>query len=130
MSDIMSIVEHLPEVVNADPALVHRGRHLTTEFLLEIGTTSYWIAIAGGRIASVSRGRALMRSWDFAVRASEAAWLAHWQPSPEPGYHDLLAMTKSGAAVIEGDFHTVMAHLQYLKDVLAAPRRMMDEPWR
>ena len=41
---------------------------------------------------------------------------------PRPGWHDLLALTKREEAVLEGDLHPFMAHLQYFKDVLALPR--------
>ena len=41
---------------------------------------------------------------------------------PEPGWHDLLALTKRGAARIDGDCS--VSHLQYFKDLLAAPRRL------
>jgi hypothetical protein len=42
---------------------------------------------------------------------------------PKPGWHDLFALTKRGEAVLEGDLHPFMAHLQYFKDVLALPRQ-------
>ena len=40
-----------------------------------------------------------------------------------PGFYDLLALTKRGEAVLEGDLHPFMTHLQYFKDLLALPRR-------
>jgi hypothetical protein len=63
-----------------------------------------------------------MRSWCFSYRASTAAWTEFWQPVPRPGWHDLLALIKSGEAVLEGDLLPFMTHLQYFKDVLALPR--------
>jgi len=63
-----------------------------------------------------------MRSWRFSYRATAAAWAEHWQPAPKPGWHDLLALTKRGEAVLEGDLHPFIANLQYFKDVLALPR--------
>ena len=50
------------------------------------------------------------------------AWAEYWQPAPRPGWHDLLALTKRREAMLEGDLHPFMAHLQYFKDVLALPR--------
>ena len=41
---------------------------------------------------------------------------------PKAGFHDLLALTKRGEAVVEGELHPFMTHLQYFKDVLALPR--------
>ena len=56
------------------------------------------------------------------LRDYEAYWTEYWQPMPKPGWHDLFALTKRGEAVLEGDLHPFMAHLQYFKDVLALPR--------
>ena len=64
-----------------------------------------------------------MRSWRFSYRASPAAWAGYWQAMPKPGFHDLLAMTKRGEAVLEGDLHPFIVHLQYFKDMLALPRQ-------
>ena len=60
-----------------------------------------------------------------AVRADADAWTRFWQPLPEPGFHDLLAMSRFGRAVIEGDLQPFMANLRYFKEVLEAPRRAM-----
>jgi hypothetical protein len=115
-------VARLPELVNADAGLVRRGQRLTTTFLLAVDDAEYLVHVAGGRIAAVERGPFLMRSWSFAIRASADAWARFWEPVPEPGYHDLFAMKKLGVATVEGDLWPLMAHLRYLKDVLAAPR--------
>jgi hypothetical protein len=64
----------------------------------------------------------LMRSWGFSYRASPVAWTEFWKPIPRPGWHDLLALTKNGEAVLEGDLYPFMTHLQYFKDLLALPR--------
>ena len=116
-------IEALPALVDADPALVRRGRFLTVTFLLGVGDTAYLIRVVEGRIASVERGPFLLRPWSFAIRASADAWQRFWAPVPAPGYHDLFAMTRIGAARVEGDLYPLMAHLRYIKDVLAAPRR-------
>ena len=59
------------------------------------------------------------------LRADADAWTRFWQPLPEPGFHDLLAMSRFGRAVIEGDLQPFMANLRYFKEVLEAPRRAM-----
>ena len=117
------ILARLPDLVNADAGLVRRGRRLTTTFLLGVGDAEYLVHVAEGRLGAVERGPFLMRSWSFAVRASAEAWARFWQPLPEPGYHDLFAMKKLGVARVEGDLWPLMAHLRYVKDVLAAPGR-------
>jgi hypothetical protein len=117
-------VVRLPDLVNADEGLVRRGQRLTITFLLAVDDTEYLVHVAAGRLVAVERGPFLLRSWSFAVRASADAWVRFWQPLPEPGYHDLFAMKKLGVACIEGDLWPLMAHLRYVKDVLAAPRRV------
>jgi hypothetical protein len=122
-SDVERTVTSLPDLVNADAGLVRRGQLLTTTFLLAAGDTEYLVHVMAGRLAAVERGPFLMRSWSFAIRAPADAWTRFWQSQPEPGYHDLFAMKKLGVAHVEGDLWPLMAHLRYVKDVLAAPRR-------
>ena len=117
------MIERLPELVDADPALVRRGRFLTTTFLVEVGDTAWLLSVVEGRIARVERGPFLMRAWSFAVRAPLEAWQRFWEPVPAPGYHDIFAMAKGGQARIEGDLRPLMANLRYVKEVLALPRR-------
>jgi hypothetical protein len=116
-------IRSLPDLVNNDAALVRRGRYLTATFLVEAGDTEFLVRVVEGRIAAVETGPFLMRSWTFALRASDEAWQRFWEPVPAPGYHDLLAMKKLGVARIEGDLLPLMANLRYVKDVVAAPRR-------
>ena len=118
-----AVFQRLPALVNGDIPLVRRGRHLTTTFLIGAGDLPVLAAVREGLIADVIVSPPPMRSWRFAVRAGADAWRRFWQAVPEPGYHDLLAMTRFGAARIEGDLHPLMANLRYVKDVLEAPRR-------
>jgi hypothetical protein len=113
----------LPDLVNNDAGLVRRGRYLTATFLVEAGDVEFLVRVVEGRVAPVERGPFLMRSWTFALRASAETWQRFWEPAPAPGYHDLFAMKKLGVARIEGDLVPLMAHLRYVKDVVAAPRR-------
>ena len=116
------MLDDLAERVNANAALVRRGRFLHTDFLIEVGDRPFHIRVRAGRIAEVREGAALMRPWRFAIRAPADAWQAFWQARPRPGYHDIFAMTKSGDAVIEGDLAPLMANLRYIKEVIAPPR--------
>lgn len=119
---IPCMFDRLPELVNADAALVRRGRFLTVTFLLQSGSTAYLVRVAEGRVDRVERGPFLMRDWRFAIRAPEAAWQKFREPIPEAGYHDVFAMAKAGHAVIEGDLVLLMQHLRYVQDVLATLR--------
>ena len=118
------MIERLCDLVNADAALVRRGRFLTTDFLVEVGDEPFQVSVEADRIAAVTRGGAPGRPWRFAIRASAEAWREFWQPVPRPGYHDLFALTRFGRARIEGDLLPLMANLRYVKEVLEAPRRL------
>ncbi len=120
-------LEKLETQVNGNDALVRRGRFFSGRFVVGVGETDWLIEIANGRVAAATPGPHLMESWDFSIRASEADWQAFWRKHPRPGYHDVFAMTKSGAARIEGDLQPLMANLRYVKEVLAAPRAANGE---
>ncbi len=118
------MIERIFDLVNADAALVRRGRFLTTDFLVEVGDEPFHVSVQDGRITSVTRGPAPSRPWRFAIRASAETWREFWQPVPRAGYHDLFALTRFGRARIEGDLLPLMANLRFVKEVLEAPRRL------
>ena len=118
-----AVFQRLPALVNGNIPLVRRGRFLTTTFLIGAGDIPLLATVREGTITDVTVSPPPMRSWRFAVRAGADAWRRFWQGMPEPGYHDLLAMTRFGAARIEGDLQPLMANLRYVKEVLEAPRR-------
>jgi hypothetical protein len=118
----MAMIETLKERVNDDPALVRRGRFLTTTFLLEVGATSWLIAIYEGRILSVTRGPFVMPSSAFALRAPGDEWEKFWSRKPPPGSNDLMALIKRRVLLVEGDLKIFMANLRYFKEALAKLR--------
>jgi hypothetical protein len=118
----LAMIETLKARVNDDPALIQRGRFLTTTFLLEVGATSWLIAIYEGRILSVTRGPFVMPSSSFALRAPEAEWEKFWSKRPPPGSNDLMALIKRRVLRAEGDLKIFMAHLRYFKEALAKLR--------
>jgi len=122
-ADLAACVERLPVLVNGDPWLIHRGRFLTVDLLIELDGVPYYLTIDHGRVAALERGPRPLRPWRFAIRAGADAWRRFWQAVPEPHYHDIFAMAKRGELTMEGDLQPLMAHLLYFKDVLAAPRR-------
>ncbi len=115
--------ESIAPRVNADARLVHRGRYLNADLKVVLGEVPYLLSIRSGRVESLSRQMPLFAPAALTIRAAEAAWEALWEPVPQAGWHDLFALTKRGAMSIEGDSQLLFAHLQYLKDVLAAPRQ-------
>jgi hypothetical protein len=125
--DLAAMIVRLPDLVNADTALVRRGGNLTVDLLLELGTVPYHVSIEGGRIARIERGPLIMRSWSFAIRGNAPAWRQFWQPFPPPHFHDIFALAKRGEFRIEGNLYPLMTNLLYFKGVLAAPRRIAEE---
>lgn len=116
-------LEHLPELVNGDAALVRRGRYLNTDFLIEVGERQFVVQVRDGRIAAVTSG-GRMPSWSFALRAAQADWEKFWQPVPEPQFSDIFALVRWKKMRIEGNLQPLMANMLYLKDVLASPRKL------
>lgn len=118
----------IPAYLERTPALIARGRFLDCECLIGPVDHPFHATIRAGRIVDLTPAPVLMRSWRFSYRATPVAWTEYWQPAPKPGWHDLLALTKRGEAVLEGDLHPFIANLQYFKDVLALPRRHLTVP--
>lgn len=107
-----------------DAGLIRRGRHLSAEFLVGFGSTRCLVTVTEGRVGLPRVDVPLMRPTGFSVLGTPRAWDRLWQPVPTPGWHDLLALCKRGEMELQGDLRIVLRHLQYLKDVLAAPRRL------
>jgi len=121
-SAIIQTFSKIPALLDATPALVTRGRFLDCDCRLGPIDQPFFVSIRAGRIVESTATPALMRSWRFSYRATPKAWHEYWQPMPKAGFHDLLALTKRGEAVVEGELHPFMTHLQYFKDLLALPR--------
>jgi hypothetical protein len=122
-----ALFARLPQLVTADEQLIWRGRFLSTDLMIGIGPIPFFLEIREGRVATQERGPFLLRPWSLAIRGAADAWLQFWQPLPKPGWHDLSALAKRGEITIEGDIRCFMANLQYLKDLLALPRRLTEE---
>ena len=112
----------LPQLLAADSDLLRRGRWLTVDCRVDIGHEPFFLSLRDGALSAFERGAKLMRSTAFTFRASDEAWSGYWKPVPEPGWHDLLALTKRGVASIDGDLRPFLQNLQYFKDLLALPR--------
>ena len=117
----------LPDLLAADTELRRRGRWLTTDCRIDIGTEPFHLGIREGGLAMLERGPRLLRAIAFSIRGTDEAWQQHWRKVPEPGWHDLFALTKRGVASMEGDLRPLLQNLQYFKDLLALPRRLTEE---
>jgi hypothetical protein len=118
------VIEELPALVNQDPAIVRWGRHMNEAFMIELGEQQYLVTVRAGLIQSVEKGPFVMRPWRFAIRARRECWEKFWQKTPAPGWHDLFALLRRGDVAFEGEHRVLMAHLLYLKLVLASPRNL------
>jgi len=112
----------LPVLLAADADLKRRGRWLGADCRIDIGSEPFFLVIRDGALDALDRGPKLMRSTVFTFRATDEAWTQYWKPIPEPGWHDLFALTKRGAASMDGDLRPLLQNLQYFKDLLALPR--------
>ena len=122
---VIALFERLPELVDGNADLVRRGRFVTTDFALVVGAIPMLVRVEGGRVASVARGPFLLRPWAFSISADSATWLKLLKRAPDPGTHDLMALSKVGLARIEGNLQPFMANLQVIKDIVTAPRALM-----
>lgn len=111
----------IPSLLAKDANLQRRAGSLCCSFLLQIGDAHLHADLAGSAL-SLMDGPLLMRSWRFALRGDADAWTAFWEPVPEPGFHDVFALTKAKRFVLEGDLHPFMSRLLFFKDLLALPR--------
>jgi hypothetical protein len=116
------VIENLAHLVNQDPAIVRWGRRMDETFMIEVGDTQYLLTVHDGKL-QVAKGPFTQRSWRFAIRASRESWEKFWQKPPAPGWHDLFGLLRRGDVKFEGDQRVLMAYLQYVKLVLAAPRK-------
>ena len=121
------MIETLGQRVNADEALVRRGRYLTTTFLLEVGASAFLVSIFEGRVMSVTPGPFVMPSASFALRAPETEWQKFWSFRPPPGSNDLMALIKRRVLRAEGNLQIFMANLRYFKEALAKLRSEGDQ---
>lgn len=116
----------LPHLLSADDDLRRRGRWLSVECRIDIGSEPFHLVVSDGALTSLDRGPRLMRSTTFTVRGTDEAWRNHWEVVPAPGWHDLFALTKRGVASFEGDLRPLLQNLQFFKDLLALPRRLPE----
>ena len=122
--DILVRAMQIPGLNNANATQLTRGRQASCDFLVEIGDTPFHAGVRNGRVESFERGPLLMRSWRFAIRSEAEAWEKFWRPVPPPEFHDIFALAKRGAFVIEGDWLPLMSSLLFYKGLLALPRRL------
>ena len=123
LASLQQTFESIPEHVNRNAHLVHRGRFLNAQLKISIDSACWLMEIREGKITSLTQKFPLFQTADLVISASGEAWAALWEKFPKAGWHDIFALHKRGAMRIEGESHVLFAHLQYLKDVLNTPRQ-------
>jgi len=122
---LVDAVLKIPSLMETEPSLARRGRFLTADFQLVLGRQVCFVAIFEGTISGIETRPQIMRPAAFRIAAEVPAWLNFWKAMPEPGWHDILAMMKRNNLTVDGDLRVFMGHLQYIKDLLALPRRIL-----
>jgi hypothetical protein len=116
----------LPDLLSHDADLQRRGRWLSVDCRIDVGDEPFHLSFRDGVLEAFERGPRLMRSSTFRVGATVDTWTRYWQAIPAPGWHDLFALAKVGAASMDGDLRPLMQNLQYFKDLLALPRGVAE----
>jgi hypothetical protein len=122
---LVDAVLKIPSLLEAEPWLVRRGRFLTADFLLVIGRQSCFVSVVEGKITVIETKPQIMRTAAFRIAADVPSWVQFWKAVPEPGWHDILAIMKRNYLTVDGDMRVFMGNLQYIKDVVALPRRIL-----
>ena len=99
---------------------------LNATLMVAFGSERRLLRIRDGNV-TVSALTSLMVAWDFAIKAAADAWQALWAQVPEPGRHDILALAKRNELQIEGRLEIFLAHLQFYREILTAPRPAVAE---
>ena len=121
-----NLMDGLQAVVNEDASLQHWGRCVSLEFLLGVGNTDYLIRIEKGNVTGVRLRSLPIESGVFTIRAAADVWAEHWRPVPKRDYHDLFSMLSAGLAQLDGDITPLMQNLIYFKELIAAPRAIVE----
>lgn len=95
---------------------------LDWQLMLTSGAADFVVTIRDGAVIAVSQGPHVMPSWQTRIAAAPEEWQAFLAPMPRPGHHDIIALLRRGAIRFDGDLHPLMAHLYYVKKLLASPR--------
>lgn len=104
--------------------LFSRPRLVDMDLLLRVGDAPLLVRIRDGRVMTADAPAAPLPSCDVSLRATAAAWSRFWQAVPDAGWHDIFALSKRGELSIEGNLQPLMAHLQFVKDLLATGREV------
>ncbi len=112
----------IQQALNAAPHLLRLGRLFSETVLVEVDGQEIYLTFDKGRLESVVEGPSRKTPWRFALRTDAEALVKFWQARPEPGFHDIFGLVKTGRGRIDGDILTLVKNLRFFKDVLALGR--------
>lgn len=119
---VIGTFKHIQTSLEAAPHLLRLGRLFSETVLIEIGGREYYLSFDKGRIVSVTEGPSRKTPWRFALRTDAEALEKFWQARPEPGFHDIFGLVKTGRGRIDGDILSLVKNLRFFKEVLSLAR--------
>lgn len=112
----------LTRTVAPGTALAALAPGLDWRLMLQHGDDDHAVTIRDGAVMQVTPGPFVLPSWQTRIAAPPEEWAAFLAPVPRPGHHDIIALLRRGAIRFDGDLHPLMAHLYYVKRMLASLR--------
>jgi hypothetical protein len=106
----------------ARAASFSKSRLFSADILVQFADVPVIVRVRDGRVTELVEHRVPLQSSDFSIKGTAEGWTKFWQAAPPPGWHDIFALNKRREFSIEGNLQPLMAHLQYVKDLLACPR--------
>ena len=108
----------------ARAASFSKPRLFSADILVQFADIPVIVRVREGRVTEIVEHRVPLQSSDFSIKGTEQGWTKFWQPMPPAGWHDIFALNKRKEFTIEGNLQPLMAHLQYVKDLLACAREV------
>ena len=112
----------LGAILEESTNLQRMAGNLDLVFMISSEDEDTVVTLRNGRLESVSSEPSLMTNAAFRMQAPRESWEKFLQPAPEPGFHDILAMTRSGGMRFSGDMQRFVSSLLFLKFWFAALR--------
>lgn len=106
-----------------EEALCRRAKTFTADLIVRIGSIAHLVRCEAGRVSACEPRVPLLHSTRLTISGTPRAWHELWASTPRAGWHDLFALTKRGEMRVDGDMQLLLAHLQYVKDLLNLPRQ-------
>ncbi|MFW8596328.1 hypothetical protein [Cribrihabitans neustonicus] len=119
---VIETFKHIQTSLEAAPHLLRLGRLFSETVLIEIGGSEYYLSFDKGHLVSVTEGPSRKTPWRFALRTDAEALEKFWQARPEPGFHDIFGLVKTGRGRIDGDILSLVKNLRFFKEVLSLAR--------